>query len=418
MKVKKFLRNPYNFILANMFIFFAFAFIVDTPRDIWDGLIRIVLSQDVLITDYFYIGGVGATLVNAGLTGVIAVTLFKIFKVQPSGMGILAVWMIPGYAFFGKNIANIWPIILGGYLYSLYQRKPYRDFIIVIFLSTTLAPAITQVTFFSESTIIGVIFALILGILIGFIIHPLSMFTLRAHARYNLYNVGFSAGLVSLFLAAIFRNRGHDIGPLARWSTEYNTISLIFILTLCLVSIIGGLWLSYDKSFLKEFSIKEYIKDCKLIEDKYMKYGPRTYINTGVIGIIGVAAVYALGGQLNGPILGGVFTIIAFACLGKNPYNMLPLMIGLNLAVLIHGWDLSDNRTVMATTLVTSLAPIPSRLGPIWGVAAGMLHLNIIVQLAQMNAGLSLYNNGLAAGLVAIVIVPIVFAIRRKGEVT
>ena len=413
MKLKTILKDPFNFLLGIMFIFFAFAFILDTPTNILNGMIEIIQSPDVLITDYFFIGGVGATFVNAAFVGVISIVLLKVFKAEKNGAGILAVWMMAGYSFFGKNILNVLPIIFGGYLYSLYQKKPFKNYIIVIFLSTALSPAVTQVMFFGYPTTMSVFLAILLGLIIGFVICPISAFTMKAHAGYNMYNVGFSAGLVSLFLSAVFRNRGHALEPMAKWSTGYNTILIVFMLTISIALLLGGIFLTEEKK-IKKFNIKEYIKNCKTIEDKYAKYGERTYINTGIISLIGTSSVLILGGELNGPIVGGIFTIIAFACLGKNPLNILPPMIGVSIAVLSHGWNLSDSRTLLAMVLCTTLAPISSRIGVFWGVVAGVLHLNIAVRLAEMNSGLSLYNNGLAGGMVAIILVPVIFALKRQ----
>ena len=40
---------------------------LEAPADILTGLLHIVTMQDLLITDYVFIGGPGAALVNAGL---------------------------------------------------------------------------------------------------------------------------------------------------------------------------------------------------------------------------------------------------------------------------------------------------------------------------------------------------------------
>ena len=39
----------------------------DTPAEILHGLHRIITAQDLLITDYMALGGVGAALANSGL---------------------------------------------------------------------------------------------------------------------------------------------------------------------------------------------------------------------------------------------------------------------------------------------------------------------------------------------------------------
>ena len=45
---------------------------LDAPRNILPGMWKIITMQDLLITDYVYIAGVGATLVNAALVMVIS----------------------------------------------------------------------------------------------------------------------------------------------------------------------------------------------------------------------------------------------------------------------------------------------------------------------------------------------------------
>jgi hypothetical protein len=46
--------------------FIAFGFLVDGPEEIFRGILDIVTTRDVLLTDYFGAGGMGAAFVNAG----------------------------------------------------------------------------------------------------------------------------------------------------------------------------------------------------------------------------------------------------------------------------------------------------------------------------------------------------------------
>ena len=45
-------------------------------------------------------------------------------------------------------------------------------------------------------------------------------------------------------------------------------------------------------------------------------------------GTIGLAYVLMVGGDLNGPVIGAIFTIVGFAAYGKHPRNIVPIMIG------------------------------------------------------------------------------------------
>ena len=58
-KLKPWLKNPYNVLYIVFAYHIVFAFIVDTPYEIFHGLIAISLSYDLLISDYVYKGGVG-----------------------------------------------------------------------------------------------------------------------------------------------------------------------------------------------------------------------------------------------------------------------------------------------------------------------------------------------------------------------
>ena len=94
--------------------------LLDDPADILPGLYRIVTMQDLLITDYVYIAGVGATLINCGLIMLISVLIIKLSKDALNGFTLVEIGLMAGFSLFGKNIFNIWPIILGTWLYAKY----------------------------------------------------------------------------------------------------------------------------------------------------------------------------------------------------------------------------------------------------------------------------------------------------------
>ena len=64
-------ESRYEQIFSSTIVFsialIILGFIMDTPANILSGLYRIVTMQDLLITDYVYIAGAGAALVNAAL---------------------------------------------------------------------------------------------------------------------------------------------------------------------------------------------------------------------------------------------------------------------------------------------------------------------------------------------------------------
>lgn len=414
--LKKFLKDPYNFLLFTFAVYFIFAFSIDTPREIFYGLVYIVWSPDILISDYIYLGGIGATLVNAASLGVISVFMMKYFKCEHKGLNIMAIWLVVGFGFFGKNPFNIIPIVVGGYLYSLYHKKPFSNFVASSLLATSLSPVVSQMSFIGlESVALGIALSIIVGIILGFIMIPISAFTLRAHAGYNLYNSGFAAGILSIIVLSLFTHNGIHIEPVNLWSKGNNAILFKFLLTINLLLIFTGAILSgFDMK--KLMSIKDYKESSAVMDDRYVNKGERAYLNMGFMGIFSTLFVLALGGELSGPLIGGIFTIVGFSCLGKNFFNIIPPMMGCYLVMLIGNWDRSTSSYLLTALFSATLAPVSSSFGAHWGIIAGMLHFNLAVTLTPVHGGLNLYNNGMAGGFVAMILVPIILALKRKEQ--
>lgn len=96
----------------------AMVFLFNTPRDILQGNLTILTSRANLLTDYFQLANIGATLMNVGIICLISVSLFWINRVSVTGAIIAAVFTMIGFSFFGKNLFNTFPIVLGVFLYS------------------------------------------------------------------------------------------------------------------------------------------------------------------------------------------------------------------------------------------------------------------------------------------------------------
>ena len=118
----------------------------------------------------------------------------------------------------------------------------------------------------------------------------------------------------------------------------------------------------------------------------------------GVSGAIGMAYILVVGGELNGPVIGAIFTIVGFAAFGKHPRNIVPIMAGVFLGSLAKPWNADDPSILLAALFGTALAPIAGRFGWHWGVVAGFIHSSAALSVGPVHAGLNLYNNGFAAG--------------------
>jgi len=400
-----------------VFIYFiVFALIVDTPYEIFRGLIAIVLSYDILITDYVAVGGVGATLVNAAIVN-LAVLVFAAHK-HPKANGplIMSFLLFAGFAFFGKNIVNVWPIFFGGYLYAKFRKEPVEKYIVVSVLATALGPTVTQMAMLDHiPTVPRFILAGAFGTLVGFVMPSISQNIMNVHQGFNLYNVGFTAGILAI-LTRIFvvTIGGAEIMPVFIWSTEYKLILSVFMGILFVFFIAVGLFCGENhREKLREMFKCPGQAPC----DYYADYGDTVYINLGLLGLSTTALMLIINSDMNGAVMGSIFTVVAFGAIGKHMRNVWPVMIGCMLAGGFWNiWTGSHPSSSIAVLLVTCLAPIAGRYGWKWGVVAGILHLNIAMHVVTFSGGFNLYNNGLAGGFVAMFLVPLIKMLHDRKE--
>ena len=130
-----------------------------------------------------------------------------------------------------------------------------------------------------------------------------------------------------------------------------------------------------------------------------------TLVNMGLVGMIGLGYVYLINGDVNGPIIAGILTMVGFGALGKHPRNILPVMIGVYLICIPKIWAHTDPGPILAALFCTTLAPISGRFGFFAGLAAGSLHLPMVMHVGSMHGYMNLYNNGFAGGLAMLLIV-------------
>ena len=412
MKLLKNYYPPYV-ILSVLYLFFIlFAFCLDSPSEIFHGLKSIILSSDILITDYMEVGGIGAALVNAALTSLLSLLLLIIIGIKPNGSTIMSLWLMTGFSFLGKNIFNIWPIILGVYLFSRYQKEPFLNYILVAILSTSLSPVVSQISFGSNQyNLISIIGGILRGLAVGFILPPIASHSIKAHNGYNLYNIGFASGLIATLLMSIMRGFGINLDSRLVWHSGSNKILSILLIICCVYLIIIGI--IYGKN--KKSNLSNINKQTgRLISDFYILFGETTYINMGILGILATCFVILIGGDLNGATICGIFTIIGFGSFGKNVKNTIPIVIGATLAAIFNINEITSPSLLLSILFSTTLAPICGKFGWKYGVLAGIIHVNIVTNIGYLHGGLNLYNNGLAGGFVAMILIPLITTFKKE----
>jgi len=411
----KFLKNSY---LVHGFLFVIFivqGFFYDTPRGIAMGLWAIIISPDILVTDYIAIGGLGAAFVNVGLAGLVSVIALALAKHEPIGLTLGTFGLVIGFAFFGKNPVNMMPIIMGGFLYSKYAGIPFKSCILPAILGTCLAPAVTQLVFIDHIPIaLGVALGVLIGLAIGFMINPVAAAVRKAHGGYNLYNVGFAAGLIGLCLFALFRNFGIDYALLNIWSSGYNFELSLFLFILSTYFIICGILSAGDRlSFVEIITIDA--ED----HDYYRKYAGKSYIAMGVMGLACFTFMLVVRGEYSGPVIGAILSVVGFGAFGKRLSSAAVIVAGAMLAAIVisvvTGIPVNDRGFLVAAIFSTCLSPLARTFGFKWGIAAGFLHLSLATQVGFFHGGLNLYNNGFAGGLAAMMLLPMIEFFRKKG---
>ncbi|MGL5378589.1 DUF1576 domain-containing protein, partial [Clostridium sp.] len=391
----------------------VFAFFFNTPKEILEGMGAIKNSNDLLLTDYFVVGNIGAAMVNSALITLVNLYLLRKLDLRPNGIIISALFLLSGFAFMGKNLFNIWPFYLGGYIYCKYHRITYKNVIVINMLATALSPLTsTLVESISDNVLIAWILSAVISAFIGFIMPPISSHMLTAHSGYSIYNMGFAAGLVGIVVYSILSALGYDTPKNSGVMEEKQYMIRIFFVVFCLLLILIGYILN-EKSFK---GIKDIFKHSgRLVTDmiKHVGFG-LSLVNMGLLGLMCLVYIILMGGVLNGPVIAAMLTVIGFGAFGKHFRNTIPIMIGVTLASFIMKGEVSTTTIIISALFGTSLAPIAGEFGIIPGILAGIMHFMLVLNIGDLHGGIMLYNNGLSAGIIATLFIPMMDAFKRE----
>ena len=322
------------------------------PGEVLKGVENIIREPDILISDYFVVGGVGAAFFNAGCLAIISLGILCFTKSDFDGSCIVAACLMFGFSLFGKNLLNIWSILMGYVLYAKVHQVPIKKYLYIGFYGTTLSPIITQIMLTKTLPFHWqLLLAVSVGLIIGYVLVPISLHTKHAHMGYSLYNVGFSCGIIATIVTSLMKSFGAKIESRLLWDTGHRLFGFHSLLALFLTLILLSL----------------------------------------VIG--------------RGETLSSYFEHIR---------NILPVLIGVIIASYLKIWDLNDPSSTLTLILSTTLAPITGEFGILWGMVAGFLHSSVALNVGAVYNGTNLYNNGFAGGIVAIFLVPIIQSVRSR----
>jgi len=397
--------------------FFLAGLLVQSPASVSAGLVKIQIHPARLLNDFTLVGGEGAALVNAAIVAALGLALTRISKVRLSGPTVSAVFTIFGFGLFGKTIFNVIPIVIGVVISARIAGKSFREYILMALFGTTLGPLITTLGFETGLPFLpAMAVAVAGGIAAGILLPSVAMIMLRMHQGFSLYNIGLTGGFIALFGAAILTASGAAPGSSLVWNSAPSGLLVYLVPVLSAVLIIAGL-LGGAKKTVKDF-LNILSLPGRLPSDFMSSTSIQgSLINMGVIGFLTWGYVILVGGDVNGPVLGGIFTAIGFAAFGKHPKNSWPVVVGVIAACLLFGKDLSAPGPLLAALFCLTLAPIAGEFGWIAGIVAGFLHLTMVERTGAWHLGVNLYNNGFAGGLTATLMVAVIEWYRSSREV-
>ncbi|MBP1918143.1 DUF1576 domain-containing protein [Youngiibacter multivorans] len=400
----------YMFLYIIALIEMIFSLVLNSPSEIVSGLYRIMISPSTLISDYFVIGNPGAAFMNSGLLLILGLGISRRAKKELSGPMVAAYLTLAGFSFFGKNLYNSWAVPLGIYLYSKYEKDRFSNNIIFALFGTTLGPLTSLITFGLGLPLpLGIVFGNLAGIAAGIMIPPLAAQFIRFHQGFNLYNIGFTAGIIGMFMMGLLRGFGFDSPAINITASGYNIQMGIFIFTIANVMLFIGL----SRCSWSLDGFKRILESSGRGTDLIAIGGfGAVLINMAIMSTIATCYVLLVGGQLNGPIMGGIFTIAGFSASGKHPRNTVPVLAGVFLATTLHISDTNSTGALLAALFGTTLAPISGHYGWFYGILAGLAHMSVVSNIGYVHGGVNLYNNGFSGGFIAAVMVPLIEALR------
>ena len=414
----------------------------------WDflqNLWRILSSPSRLVTDYFALGGLGSTLFNVAICGLLTNIIIYVCKVQTNATTFAGYLLIIAHGFYGLNFINMWPPFIGVILYCLVMKKRIAKNIHIAFFATALAPFVSELLFrytisnfninTPQFTWLGIALAIVCGITIGFAVMPLLPPTTAIHRGFCLYKAGLAIGILGIFIYAfmystlgintpadmVISNPEYFALPYA-----YRGFMNVFFIALFAITFIIGFFMNQRKmrGYGKLLKCTGYGTD---FSDKFGM--PLCLINIAIYGLCIIAYMNLIfilpeifpslpeGVGFTGPTVGVVFAALTFAADGQHIRNVFPVVIGyILLFAIVVGicllagleipWTLSTQAYINGLAFATGLCPIAGKYGIRYGIIAGLLSAIICTVTADMHGGFVLYNGGFTAGLAALVIIP------------
>lgn len=147
---------------------------------------RLLLEPGNLPSDFTKSQGLIPTLFNVGTIGIFSLLIVLLYNFQLSGPMVAGILTFMGYGAYGKHIANAIPVMTGVIIASYLPGLSLNELgpSIALFFVTAIAPIAGK-------------FGPFYGLLAGFLHLILSSHVFAFQGGFDLYNNGFTAGIVA-----------------------------------------------------------------------------------------------------------------------------------------------------------------------------------------------------------------------------
>ena len=425
---------------------FAIAAII-TGRfpDMFAGFLRINTRASQFTMDYFKLGGLSGTLLNCAGVSLICVLVFTLSKSECTGLSMAAYWLNTGFASFGMTVTGMCPFILGVWVYSKVRKVPFEKVSNQALFATALDPFASELMFrypnsaVPEGAVVsmghplslpGLLGALLLGVLVGFVTPPLCAHATSFHKGYDLYSAGPAMGFLAFLIYCILYRSPGIPAPV---NTDLGTGERLFVNVFFTVVflILGAAAYLTDPDCLKTY--RQLWESDGYQTDYPEKYGmAASMLNMCVYGLfillyynlvhgfgVSEGRLIVTGAGFTGATMGSVMCMMAFGCRGAQPRTVFPIIVGYLVAslypllVYIFGgtgtlsWGLTSQSMLVGLCFASGLAPVSGRFGFAAGAAAGAMHALLVTSVPLLHGGFCLYNGGFTAGIVCFLLVPV-----------
>ena len=183
---------------------------------------------------------------------------------------------------------------------------------------------------------------------------------------------------------------------------------------------------------------KDYVallKDSGHGADFSQKYGTAvTLMNVGVFGLFIVlyynVAAWIGGSEtvFNAVTFGCIFCMLATCCSGSHPRNVWPIMVSYIAVSFLCKWisvdllGLEFKQAVDAQPILiglcfaNGLSPLAGKHGWWVGMIAGALHYGLVTSIPMLHGAYLLYNGGLTAAFICVIMVPVLEHFKKAKE--